>query len=412
MGVIVFEDGSVDQLYPITAGKPAMTVSCGSYRLVDLVDRLGRPKQAIVRPHLRELFKADFPEWCEESTDDDEPTLLVNARLVPSVSSLARLQQMLKQGQPGVVRSGDGLAAAFLAPGSVCPTGQLGLSSLESSLESWAPEPLDLDLELIEYPHDVVRYHLATLGENLDDRLSRDNYREIADGVFVAKGVELGDYGVLDGRDGPIVMEENVHVGPYCFLSGPAHLGAGSRVIEHAAIKDAVALGHTCKVGGEVEASSIEPYTNKQHHGFLGHSYLGSWVNLGAGTCNSDLKNTYGSVSMEYGGRKVSTGMQFIGCVVGDYAKTAINTSIFTGKTIGACSMVYGYVTTNVPSFVNYARQFGQVTEIPVEVEIATQARMFRRRKVVQRPCDVQLLHDMYELTRHERQLANEPLSL
>ena len=106
-------------------------------------------------------------------------------------------------------------------------------------------------------------------------------------------------------------------------------------VIEHAAIKDTVSIGHTAKIGGEVEASIIESFTNKQHHGFLGHSYLGSWINLGAGTCNSDLKNTYGNVKMEYRGSKVDTGMQFVGCIMGDYAKTAINTGIFTGKLIG-----------------------------------------------------------------------------
>jgi glucose-1-phosphate thymidylyltransferase len=115
---------------------------------------------------------------------------------------------------------------------------------------------------------------------------------------------------------------------------------------------------------------------------------------------------------MEYQGRKVSTGMQFLGCVMGDYAKTAINTGIFTGKTVGACSMLYGFVTTNVPSFVNYARLFGQVTELPVDVMVATQARMFARRNVVQRPCDMQLLQDMYRLTQHERQIAGEPLVL
>src|SRR5262249_38093910 len=162
--------------------------------------------------------------------------------------------------------------------------------------------------------------------------------------------------------------------------SGPAYLGPGARVIEQAAIKDGVSLGHTTKIGGEIEGSIIEPFTNKQHHGFLGHSYLGSWVNLGAGTCNSDLKNTYGQGNMEYWGQRVATGMQFIGTIVGDYAKTAINTGIFTGKTVGACSMLYGFVTTNVPSFVNYARLFGQVTEAPVDVMVATQARMFARR--------------------------------
>ena len=257
-----------------------------------------------------------------------------------------------------------------------------------------------------------MRHHLTTLGPNLDHRLAHGEYSEIADGVFAAQGARIGQYIVSDTSKGPIVLEAGASIGPYCYLSGPAHLGAGARVIEQAAIKDCVALGHTTKIGGEVEGSIIEPYTNKQHHGFLGHSYLGSWVNLGAGTCNSDLKNTYGHVNMEYQGQKVATGMQFIGCLVGDYAKSAINTGIFTGKTIGACSMLYGFVTTNVPSFVNYARSFGQVTEAPVEVMVATQLRMFARRNVQQRPCDVQLLYDMHELTRHERQIAGEPLSL
>jgi hypothetical protein len=114
---------------------------------------------------------------------------------------------------------------------------------------------------------------------------------------------------------------------------------------------------------------------------------------------------------MEYHGRRIATGMQFVGCIMGDYAKSAINTGIFTGKTIGTCSMLYGFVTTNVPSFVNYARLFGQVTEAPVDVMVATQARMFARRSVTQRSCDVQLLQDMYRLTQHERQLAGEPLA-
>jgi len=144
----------------------------------------------------------------------------------------------------------------------------------------------------------------------------------------------------------------------------------------------------------------------------LGHSYVGSWVNLGAGTCNSDLKNTYGEVKMEYAYGKVNTGSQFVGCLVGDYSKSAINTSIFTGKLIGVCSMVYGFVTTNVPSFVNYARHFGQVTEMGPNVMVATQARMFARRQVTQRDCDIQLIHDMHERTRRERLLSEEPLSL
>ena len=158
----------------------------------------------------------------------------------------------------------------------------------------------------------------------------------------------------------------------------------------------------------------IEPYTNKKHYGFLGHSYLGSWINLGAGTCNSDLKNTYGLINMTYGDQKVSTGSQFVGCVIGDYSKTAINTSIFTGKTIGAGSMVYGVATTNVPSFVNYARSFGQLGELPPAVVATTQQRMFVRRAREQRPCDIQLIEDMFRLTAAERpaDLSANPIDL
>jgi glucose-1-phosphate thymidylyltransferase len=266
-------------------------------------------------------------------------------------------------------------------------------------------------LPLLDYPHDVIRRNSEILNENLQHRLSTDDYREIRDGVFAGRGAQLGEHCVTDTRQGPILLGDQATIGPFCYLSGPAYVGPQAKLIEHAAIKDAVSLGHTTKVGGEVEASVIEPFTNKQHHGFLGHSYLGSWINLGAGTCNSDLKNTYGRINMEYRGQRVASEMQFLGCIMGDYSKTAINTGIFTGKTIGVCSMLYGFVTTNVASFVNYARLFGQVTELPPEVMIATQQRMFRRRGVDQRPCDIQLIHDMYELTREERQLGGEPLA-
>ena len=245
---------------------------------------------------------------------------------------------------------------------------------------------------MFEYPHEVIRHNMETLVPNLKYRLRVGEYREIADGVFAADDASLSKQVITETGEGPIVLEQSASVGPFSVLRGTVFLGAYARVNEHAVIKDNVSVGHTTKIGGEVEATVVEPYSNKQHHGFLGHSYIGSWINLGAGTCNSDLKNTYGKVNIQYGGQKTETGMQFVGCIMGDYAKTAINTEIFTGKTIGVCSMLYGFVTTNVPSFVNYARLFGQFSELPAEVMIATQRRIFSRRNVEQRPCDIQII--------------------
>ena len=292
------------------------------------------------------------------------------------------------------------MAAAVLS--APCNSAQFP-APWSGALPESLPAADDVSLQLLRHPHDVVRENLRQLPASLEDRLRRGEYRQPQPGVHLAGDVKVGEHVVFDPADGPIVIETGASIGPHSYLSGPALIGRNARLIEHAAIKDGCCIGHTVKIGGEVEASVIEPYSNKQHYGFLGHSYLGSWINLGAGTCNSDLKNTYGEINMEYGGGKVATGMQFMGSVIGDYAKSAINTGIFTGKTIGVCSMVYGFVTTNVPSFVNYARLFGQINELPVEVMIATQQRMFQRRGVEQRECDRQLIRDMFQLTADER---------
>lgn len=435
MTVLLFEDDQVEWLYPISLARPVYQVTCGGNRLWDLVQSWQVPLCVHVRPHLRGVLDASAHQW--DPAHDRAPSALVNGRIVPSFDVVQKLRAAVQSGRPGIVRVMDRrrtnnggnelgnpgastygtVALAVLPKGLEIPPGALATDEQRNwGVMAWLDRlnlpSLPLEVSLMDYPHDVVRYHLATFKDNLNRRIEHGDYKEIAEGVFAAPSAVLGPYVITDTSSGPIVLDENASVGPHSFLRGPVQMNAASRVIEHSSIKDFVVLGHTTKVGGEVEGSIIEPYTNKQHHGFLGHSYLGSWVNLGAGTCNSDLKNTYGQVNMEYHGQKVATGMQFIGCIVGDYAKTAINTGIFTGKTVGVCSMVYGFVTTNVPSFVNYARLFGQVTEAPVDVMAATQARMFSRRNVTQRPCDIRLLYDMYQLTRHERQLAGEPLSL
>ncbi|MCA9102523.1 MAG: hypothetical protein KDA63_15280 [Planctomycetales bacterium] len=417
MSIVLFEDNRVSGLYPITIGRPAFSITCGSYRLIDLAADLDHRVNWAIRPHLREVAARDYASLKQFSDGDlnrtdGDPLLLINASMVPSADVYRQLSTMLREGKPGVVRTSDRVAAALLGPDDPAMPPLEQIADVEPFINCLALKPLPYKLPLFTYPHEVVDHHIRVLAENLERRLERQSYTELREGVFGHESTRLGEYVVTDTSKGPIILEEHAEIGPYCLLSGPAYIGPRARVIEHSAIKHGTSLGHTTKIGGEVEASIIEPYTNKQHHGFLGHSYLGSWINLGAGTCNSDLKNTYGTVKMEYNGEKISTDMQFIGTIAGDYAKTAINTSIFTGKLIGACSMIYGFVTTNVPSFVNYARLFGQVTETPLEVMIATQARMFARRGVEQQPCDAALLEAMYELTRHERQIAGEPLSL
>ncbi|WP_145073286.1 putative sugar nucleotidyl transferase [Aureliella helgolandensis] len=418
MSILLFEDSAVAQLTPITSARPAFCITAGSFHLLDLLSALEEPLVAQVRPFLRALCELD----CRglrlvgdvSLPADERPRLALNARIVPSVSTLKTIQSLLVSGpkQPSVVWHGEQIAAVIAPTWAWSELADKSNSDWASLLQVAATLPrFDCSLPLMSFPHDVIAANMQVIAENLQYRIESGRYEQQADGVFVAAGAKLGQYVLTETDTGPIVIDEGASVGPYTLLRGPIYIGPKARILEHAAIKDAVSLGHTTKIGGEVEAAVVEPYSNKQHHGFLGHSYLGSWINLGAGTCNSDLKNTYGTVNMEYPGGKAATGMQFLGCVMGDYSKTAINTGIFTGKVIGVCSMMYGFVTSNVPSYVNYARLFGQMATLPPEVMIATQQRMFSRRKVEQRPCDMQLLHDMYRHTQPERDRFGDELA-
>lgn len=147
---------------------------------------------------------------------------------------------------------------------------------------------------------------------------------------------------VLDAREGPVVVCENAHLGVHACLHGPVSVGAGTKVAAHATLKAGTVIGPGCRVGGEIGATVFQGLSNKSHDGHLGDSWVGSWVNLGAATVNSNLLNTYGEVPMrlELDGPRIRSGRQFLGCVLGDHVKTAIGTRIMTGTAIGTGAMI------------------------------------------------------------------------
>ena len=415
MRIVVFEDASVRHLEPITLSRAAYTLQCGSLCLADWLSERTDPVQGRVRPHLRAWQSAEYPHFAADPTTRAAPFMLINARLVPCASTFEILGRLLRAAQPGIVFQGEHLAAAILPPEAPTlsdPQDPLQLAAFLREPSIAALPILEHRLALLNFPHDLVSQHIERVGENLERRIQNGNYREVRDGVFLAENAQLADLTHTDAALGPIVAEAGSRVKPFACLRGPLHLGEMSCVSEHSLLKPGVTLGPFAKVGGEVEASVIEAYTNKQHTGYLGHSYVGRWVNLGAGTSNSNLKNTYGTIRMEIDGRRLDTGMQFMGCVIGDYTKTAINTAIFTGRIIGCCSMVYGFVTTDVPSFTNYARSFGELTELTPQIMAQTQKRVFLRRGIEQQSWHIRLLESMYEVAAAGRQLADRPVSL
>lgn len=406
---IVFEDPFVDWLRPINLARPTFSVTCGAYSLGLLLRDLGIPVHCHVRPYLRAAVERDGWPLADEV---DGPILYVNAAMVPDLKFLRRLKELVAAKEPFLALADQRVTAAWCPEGFPTDLARRGPADLQSYILDRRLPVIEDEFTTLEHTFDVTRYHEKLLGPHLEQLIERGKFHTISENVHVGEGADIASNVVFDTDDGPIVLGNNIRIRPFSYLAGPVRVGDNSLIIDHSSIKHGTVLGHTVKAGGEIESAIVEPYSNKQHHGFLGHAYVGSWVNLGAGTSNSDLKNTYGEISIEADGRKLPTRLQFLGCVIGDYTKTAINTSIFTGKLIGVASFLYGFISTNVPSFTNYARSFGQVTEVSVDVAIKAQTRAATRRNVTMTSVDTLLMQDLFELTRPERQLSSEQVDL
>jgi len=407
--IVLFEDHLLEEMTPISLTRPAFAVTCACYTLRDVACAVGGSLGWIVREHLVKTTARSFPR---PALDSSGPLFFLNASVVPDIRYAGLVRELWDAGEPFVATAGARVSAALVPAGVAMPAALTAHAVTPWLLEMKLPLHEDELFRTLDHQFEVVKYLEPLFPENLAHRVRTGSYQEVAPKVYTADNVSVARTAVLRTKDGPIVFEKDVEVADFAYLVGPVHVGARTRIIERASLKEHVCIGETCKIGGEVEASIVESYTNKQHHGFLGHSWVGSWVNLGAGTSNSDLKNTYGEVRLEYPHRRVETGMQFLGSIIGDYAKSAINTSIFTGKIIGVSSMLYGFVGANVPSFCNYARSFGQITECPVDQALLIQKRMFARRGITQTAEDVALLKEVFELTRSERLISDEPPSL
>jgi len=164
--------------------------------------------------------------------------------------------------------------------------------------------------------------------------------RGSASEVYIAPGAEVHPMVVLDAKEGPIYLDENVVVHPFTRIEGPCFVGRDS-ILLGAKCREGNSIGPVCRVGGEIEESIIQGYSNKYHDGFLGHAYVGEWVNLGAMTTNSDLKNDYSSVSVSLDGKRpVDTGSTKVGSLIGDHTKTSIGVLFNTGCYVGAMSLI------------------------------------------------------------------------
>jgi UDP-N-acetylglucosamine diphosphorylase/glucosamine-1-phosphate N-acetyltransferase len=216
---------------------------------------------------------------------------------------------------------------------------------------------------------------------------------------------DVEEYVSFDTRLGPIVIAEGVAIESFSRVSGPCYVGPGARV-RSALLRGGTSIFEGCRVGGEVENSIIMPNSNKPHSGYVGDSYVGEWVNLGAGSTFSNLKNTYGNVRSVVAGKTVDTGMVKLGPAIGDMCKVSIGALVFAGKKVGAGSQVTGLVADDVPSFAYVDGNRGKVVELLLSSVLETQRRMKERRGMTLTKTEEKLIEFAFDATSIERRKA------
>jgi UDP-N-acetylglucosamine diphosphorylase/glucosamine-1-phosphate N-acetyltransferase len=290
-------------------------------------------------------------------------TLIANSRCVPA-ATLSRSDD--SSDRVHVWSCGGRVAAVQLA--EPAPAAELiaGTGSLDALVPAGA-ERIEISGWWIEEMWDHIRHLPAVLADDIM-RLARGALggspvttsfegppeHTVVIGeypVCVLAGAVIEPHVVLDTSAGPILIGPRATIQAFTRLVGPCYVGEGSTVVGDRVAT--CAIGPVCKVRGEVSTSVFLGYANKAHEGFVGHSYVGEWVNLGAGTTTSNLKNTYGNVTLQTSLGTRDTGMQFLGTLFGDHAKTGIGVRLTTGTIVGAGANVFGSVMPpkHVPPF-------------------------------------------------------------
>lgn len=382
MRICLFEDRGVSALEPLALTRPAFDLLCGCSSLGDNQFRhfAATARGALVRPWMAEMARLQAPSlmvndlaWLRSA-----PVVLVNARWLPGET-------------PAPWSTFDRPCAAFV-DGQVAwlyATPDLLIDCCATTFDDWLDHRLQ-SLKKIAATGKMINY--------LWDAVDLNGSRIIADvrgkkganrnlmlvgsetDLHIDPTAKIDPLVVADTTGGPVVVGRDAVIGAFTRLEGPCFIGPGTQVLG-AKIRAGTTLGPQCRIGGEVEASIVQGHSNKYHDGFLGHAYVGAWVNLGAGTSNSDLRNDYAEVKVVVDGRLISTGKSKVGCYIGDHAKAALGCLLNTGTNAGVFSGLLpgGLLPKYVPSFASVWHG-GLVENTELESLLKTAAKVMSRR--------------------------------
>lgn len=412
MNVCIVEDQGYKNLYPLTKTRPVFGLRCGRFTIEERILRVLDPYiervHYIMRPELEGVWK--HRNCASTSIDFSIPArgnnLFINGRVLLDEKVLQEIIQNIQQKRPFVWKDGEQWIAIYHPEGSPCftaedlKTGTLDLSGIEA--HSFR------DQAFILYPWDLIRYNSNMICKDflfIKKQLKRLMYPPLPENVviFKRKSLIVGRYAeihpfvTLDCSEGPIIIGDSVKIEAGSYIKGPASIGADCLISANTKLYNNTTLGTTCKVGGEISHSIIHGYSNKRHSGFLGNSYLGEWINIGAGSTNSNLKNNYNTVSVRINGEKVDTHTQFIGLFMGDHSRAAIGTRFNTATFVGVGCNVFGSGLTphHIDDFSWGGMEYTEIYNFQKFINNAYRMMIRRERELAK--AELELLYRLYK---------------
>jgi len=393
MNYILFDSAHRNNLLPLTFTRPVADLRIGILTIREKWEfMLGEKTSTLTEPYLSEKF----PLVKAESN------ILINGSVCPNKELVQEIVS-LKPGQT-LVRDETIIAMALTAETLETFDGEAGDDIQTISVDNDYVK-IDNTWDLFKYNDRVLRedFEMITKGRK-SQPLSKTNSLINPKDIFVEEGAVV-EYSILNASTGPIYIGKESEIMEGAKVRGPLALCNNSVLKMDAKIYGATTIGPHSKVGGEVNNSVILGYSNKAHDGFLGHSVIGEWCNLGADTNTSNLKNTYEEVKLWCYSEDafVQTGLQFCGLVMGDHSKSGINTMFNTGTVVGVNANIYGsgFQRNFVPSFSWGGTHGFSDFDLRKAIKIATA--VFKRRSLEFDRIEQNILKEIYSLTHKNR---------
>ena len=407
----MFEDSQYSQLIPLVHARATFELRCGLFtHLERIVKHYSHADVTLFcRNYLSDILHERYSYRINTLPKTDETCLFLNGRVILSAP-------IPIEGQEEIGIQDNTLVYARLKGKNVNRlTPELFLTENPIKLLKSEIRVVDIHVPIISYFWDIVKYNKSQIEKDfalfvkevsIHGKLDEGVYLMNKDQIFIGKGSRIKPCCVINAENGPVYIGNHVTIASNTTIEGPVYIGNHSVVQSNSKIRGGANIGETCKIGGEVVNTIFHSYSNKQHDGFFGDSYIGSWVNIGADTVTSNLLNTYGNVKVQIDGNTVNTNHMFLGMATGDHTKTAINTTIMTGSIFGfACNIVTPtYPPKYLPSFTWYSGSDKKVYLLEKALQVAKTVMKRRDKEMTQ--TEEQLFRMIFQLTEKERNSA------